>query len=93
MVTKTKLPFNLCVSSHSCDRSERSDVSYSAVVTVVTNKLFQKKTFFFFNFHTKNFSHKNVFTKKNSKAQIVMKLKNSIVMREKKSNCGETQKL
>ena len=52
------------------------------VVTVVTNKLFHQNTYFsqFFSSSQKNFT-KNSFSPKISKAQIVMKLKNS--------NCDE----
>ena len=80
MVTKTYRPYNLCDSSDSNDSCDSIDN-----VTVVTKKNFtQKKLYFQKNFLTFLICKKNI-SPKNSKAQIVMKLKNS--------NCDETQRL
>ena len=63
-------------------------VKVVTVVPVVTNKLFHQQTCFSFHtkkklFFSRKNSPKNVFFTKNSKAQIVMKLK--------MFNCEETQ--
>ena len=76
-----------------------TNVTVVTVVTVVTKKLFfSPKNFFHQHFFSPNFFSQRKMQKKincdeNSKTQIEVKNKNSIVMKLKNTNWDETQKL
>ena len=82
-------PLQICIGSTIRNGQESWCLPYAGVVFFFLFFL-QKKTFFTF------FFTKKCFTKRNSKTQLVIKLKNSktqIVIKLKNANYDETQKL